>query len=584
VEDRVEVARRAAAWRYLWSLIRRERLGVACAAAAGLAWQAAAVTSPLFVEQAIDAGILARNSGPLLFWCGGILVLGLIEAIAGGYRHYFAIRNRSRADAAVRDGLYTRALELDARFHDRVGAGELMSRASNDAELVARLLDSIGHTIGYVLTVFAVSIMLLLIDLPLAVVVLLPLPLVSIGFWRYSALYRGRTSRLQEELASATSLVEETVSGIRVVKGLGAGRALGSRFRAASDRVVDRALDVARVDAIFLPVLEALPLVGILVALWYGSHRVIDGEMTLGELAAFNLYLALLVWPLRVLGQRISTVQRALAAGGRITEILEAEPVVVEALRPKPLEGDAFDVRLEGVRFAYDGGGALLDGLDLEIPHGTSLALVGETASGKSTVAALLARFYDVQDGTVRIAERDVRELRVSDLRHAVALVFEDTFLFSDSVRANIAFASPDVSDEQVVLAARLAGAEEFIERLPEGYDTVLGERGYSLSGGQRQRIAIARAILADPAVLILDDATSAVDATKEHEIRAALATLMEGRTTLVIAHRAATIALADRVALLEGGRIVETGTHEDLIRRSARYRRLLALDLQGAA
>src|SRR4029453_7248949 len=281
-----------------------------------------------------------------------------------------------------------------------------------------------------------------------------------------------------------------------------------------------------------------LPLVGILVALWYGSHRVIDGQMTLGELAAFNLYLALLVWPLRVLGQRISTVQRALAAGGRITEILEAEPVVVEVPRPKTLAGDAFDVRLEGVRFGYDGGAALLDGLELEIPHGTSLALVGETASGKSTVAALLARFYDVQAGTVRIADLDVRDLKVSDLRHAVALVFEDTFLFSDSVRANIAFASPDASDEQVVLAAQLAGAHDFVEQLPEGYDTVLGERGYSLSGGQRQRIAIARAIVADPAVLILDDATSAVDATKEHEIRAALATLMKGRATLVSAHR----------------------------------------------
>jgi ATP-binding cassette, subfamily B, bacterial len=306
--------------------------------------------------------------------------------------------------------------------------------------------------------------------------------------------------------------------------------------------------------------------------------------MTLGELAAFNLYLALLVWPLRVLGQRISTVQRAAAAAGRITEVLEAEPAVVEAPRPKRLDGDAFDVTFEGVRFGYDGSEPLLDGLDLQIPHGTSLALVGETASGKSTVAALLARFYDVEDGSVRIADLDVRDLRVSDLRHAVALVFEDTFLFSDSVRANIAFARPDATDEEVLLAAHLAGAHEFVERLPEGYETVLGERGYSLSGGQRQRIAIARAILADPAVLILDDATSAVDATKEHEIRAALATLMEGRTTLVIAHRAATIALADRVSLLEHGRIVETGTHEELLRASPRYRRLLALDLEGAA
>jgi ATP-binding cassette subfamily B protein len=584
VERQDEDARRRAAWRYLWRLIKRERLGVACAAASGLTWQAAAVTAPLFVQRGLDEGILGKDTDKLLYWSGALVLLGLIEAVAGGSRHFFAIRNRSRADAAVRDELFTQALELDARFHDRVGAGELMSRASNDAELIARLLDSIGHTLGYVLTVLAVAVILLLIDLPLALAVLLPLPLVSIGFWRYSARYRRRTGVLQEELGAATALVEESVSGIRVIKGLGAGNALTQRFRAVNDRVVARALDVAALDAFFLPALEMLPLVGILAALWYGAHRVIAGELTLGEFAAFNLYLALLVWPLRVLGQRISTVQRALAAAARITEILEAEPAVIEAADARRLSPGAAAVRFEDVHFAYDGAEPVLAGFELEIPRGTSLALVGATGGGKSTAAALLARFYDVDGGSIRISELDVRELRVSDLRHAVALVFEDTFLFSDTVRANLAFGRPDASDEELERAARLAGAHEFIERLPEGYDTVLGERGYSLSGGQRQRVAIARALLADPAVLILDDATSAVDATREHEILAALGTLMEGRTTLVIAHRAATIALADKVALLDGGRIAEEGTHEHLLRHSQRYRRLLALDLEGAA
>jgi ATP-binding cassette, subfamily B, bacterial len=584
VGDHEDVARRQAAWRYLWRLIKQERLGVACAAASGLTWQAAAVTAPLFVQQGLDDGVLAKDTHQLLYWSGALVLLGLVEAVAGGSRHFFAIRNRSRSDAAVRDELYTRALELDARFHDRVGAGELMSRASNDAELIARLLDSIGHTIGYVLTVFAVAVILLLIDLPLGLVVLLPLPLVSIGFWRYSARYRRRTKVLQEELAAATALVEESVSGVRVVKGLGAGNALAKRFRAANDRVVARALDVAALDAVFLPALEMLPLVGILAALWYGASRVIAGELSLGQFAAFNLYLALLVWPLRVLGQRISTVQRALAAAARVTEILEAEPAVVEAQDARPLPPGAAAVRFDGVRFGYDGAEPILAGFDLEIPRGTSLALVGATGGGKSTVAALLARFYDVQGGSIRIGEIDVRDLRVSDLRHAVALVFEDTFLFSDTVRANLAFGRPDATEEEIEEAARRAGAHEFIVRLPAGYETVLGERGYSLSGGQRQRVAIARALLADPAVLILDDATSAIDATKEHEILGALATLMAGRTTLVIAHRAATIALADKVALLEDGRNAEEGTHTDLLRSSARYRRLLALDLEGAA
>jgi len=571
-------------WRYLGGTIRRQRFGVSWAVVSGLSWQGAAILTPFLIKQAIDRGILAHDRRALVLWCLAIAAAGLVEAVAGGARHFFAIRNRSRADAAVRDALFTRALELDARFHDRVGAGELMSRASNDAELIARMLDSIGHTVGYLLTVAGVSVALLLIDLHLALAVLVPLPLLTFGFWRYSTRYAQRTKVLQEELAASTTLVEETVAGIRVVKGLGAGAAMSSRFHATSERVVRRALDVAAVDAVFLPALEALPLLGILAVLWYGAHRVIGGELTLGEFTAFNLWVALLVWPLRVLGQRVGTVQRAVAAAARVTEVLDAEPAVVQAARPVRLKHGAADVAFERVSFGYAPGRRVLDGLDLEIPAGTSLALVGSTGSGKSTTAALLARFYDVDEGAVRIGGTDVRELAVSDLRHAVGLVFENTFLFTDTVAANIGYARPDAPDEEIERAARLAQAHEFVVELPHGYATLLGERGFSLSGGQRQRIAIARAILADPAVLILDDATSAVDATKEHEIRAALATVMEGRTTLVIAHRAATIALADRVAVLEGGRIVEQGAHEELVAVSPRYRALLALELEGAA
>ena len=402
-----EAERRRAAWRYLWRLIVRERRGVLGAIAGGLIWQGAAVTTPLVVERAIDRGIVPENHQALLLWCGGLVLLGLIEASAGGMRHFFAIRNRANADAAVRDALFTRALELDARFHDRVGAGELMSRASNDAELIARLLDAAGHTVAYVLTVVAVSVILLTIDLPLALIVLLPLPLVSIGFWRYSSRYGGTTRRLQEELGNATSLAEETIAGIRVAKGLGAGDALNARFRVASDRVVDRALDVARVDAVFLPALEALPLLGILATLWFGTQRVVDGELTLGQLAAFNLYLAILVWPLRTLGQRVQTVQQAVAAAMRITEVLESEPAVVEPASPKRLaQRGAADVAFEDVVFGYEPRRPVLDGFSLEIPAGSSVALVGGTGSGKTTAAALLARFYDPQFGRVRRRRR----------------------------------------------------------------------------------------------------------------------------------------------------------------------------------
>jgi ATP-binding cassette subfamily B protein len=566
-----------AGWRYLGDVARRVRWTIAGAVASGLAWQAAAIAAPLLIRRAVDVGIVHHHRSTLWWSCGGIALLGLVEATSGATRHYFAVRNRALADAAVRDGIFRRALELDARYHDRVGAGELISRASNDAELVARLFDAIGHTIGYFLTVGGIATVLFVVDWRLALAVLLPLPLISVGFARYSRKYAVTTQINQAELGELTALAEETIAGIRVVKGLGAGDALAARFRRQSGRVVDTALDVANVDAVFLPAIEVLPLVGILAALWYGGHRVLAGDITIGTFALFNFYLVQLVAPLRTLGQRVSTVQRAVASARRVVDVLRAEPAVVEARAPRPFP-ESSDVAFEEVRFSYGDDRPILDGLTLRIPAGTSLALVGSTGSGKSTAAALLARFYDPDRGRVTIGGIDIRELKLDDLRRGVGLVFEETFLFGDTVRGNLGFGAPDAAEDDIRRAAKLAGAADFVERLPEGYETMLGERGFSLSGGQRQRIAIARAILADPQVLILDDATSAVDATKEHELRAALAEVMAGRTTLVIAHRPATIALADRVAVVDRGRVVDEGTHAELLDRSARYRALLAL------
>ncbi len=566
-----------AGWRHLGLIARRIRWSVAGAIGAGLAWQAAAITSPLLVRRAIDAGVVHGGRGALWWACGGIVVLGVIEAAAGGLRHYFAIRNRALADAQVRDAIFRRALELDARYHDRVGAGDLISRASNDAELVARLFDSVGHTVAYAFTIVGVSAVLVATDWRLAVAVLVPLPLVSVGFGRYSKRYAARTKVNQEQLGELTELVEETVSGIRVVQGIGAAEALRERFRRTSAEAVRTALAVADVDAVFLPALEALPLAGILVVLWYGAHRALRGEITVGTFALFSFYLVLLVAPLRTIGQRVSTVQRAAAASRRVVDVLSAEPAVVAPRSPRPFPQHA-DVRFTDVRFAYGGEQPVLDDFTLEIPAGTSLALVGGTGSGKSTAAALLARFYDPDAGRVEIGGVNVRELQLDELRRNVGLVFEETFLFGDTVRGNVGFALPEAGEDEIERATRLAGAAEFVDRLPDRYETMLGERGLSLSGGQRQRIAIARAILSDPQVLILDDATSAVDAAKEHEIRAALSQVMSGRTTLVIAHRPATVALADRVAVVEDGRVVEHGTHAELLARSARYRTLLAL------
>ena len=563
------------------TIVRSQAHGVSGAVISGLLWQAGAVGAPLVVKYAIDHGIVSRNHHTLLIWLLVLLGVGLLEVCAGAFRHLYAIRNRSHSDARVRDALFAHALRLDAAYHDRVGPGELLSRASSDSQHIARMMDAIGHTIGYVLTVIAVAVVMLNLDAELALIVLIPVPFISLGAWLYSRQYERGTRALQESWAEASTLVEETVSGIRVVKGLGAGDALSERFRSRSREIMDRALHLARLDAVFIPFLEMLPLLGIAAVLFFGGRRVGHG-LTIGSFVAFNAYVVMLVWPMRVLGQRVTTVQKALAASGRITEVLEAEPRLVEPRHPEELDAQG-DIRLDAVRFGHEGDRYVLDGLDLHVAPGESLALVGATGSGKSTVAGLRARLYDPEEGRVLLDGHDLRDLRLADVRRAVALVFEETFLFSESVRENIRVGRPEASDDEVRRAAGQAGAAAFIDELPDGYDTILGERGFSLSGGQRQRIAIARAILADPAVLVLDDATSAVDATKEHEIRAALAEVMRGRTTLVIAHRPATIALADRVAVLEGGRIVEEGTHEELLARSPRYRTLLALEAEAA-
>jgi ATP-binding cassette subfamily B protein len=382
---------------------------------------------------------------------------------------------------------------------------------------------------------------------------------------------------IQRESAELAAVVEETVSGVRVTKGLGADRVQADRLRIEADDVYQVSMAAARTRARFVPGLELIPNIGFIAVLGYGGNQVLAGELTIGALIAFNVYIAMLIWPLRMLGMIVAQAQRAVAAAQRVHEVLATAPAIMDAPDARCLPARGGEVRFTAVRFGYGGGLPVLDGFDLRIAPGESVALVGATGSGKSTVARLIPRFYDVEDGSVQVDGVDVRHLRLGDLRRAVGLVFEETFLFSDTIAANIAFAEPSASRAAIVRAASLAGADEFIAQLPQGYDTLIGERGYSLSGGQRQRLAIARAILADPRILILDDATSAVDATKEHEIRDALAAVMRGRTTIVIAHRPATIALADRVVLLDGGRVVAEGAHDELLRSDPRYRSVLA-------
>ncbi|MCO8127308.1 ABC transporter ATP-binding protein/permease [Acidimicrobiia bacterium EGI L10123] len=544
----------------------------------GLFWSFSKVGVGVLLQQAIDNGIERDDMGSLLLWSIAIFGVGLLSAVLTGSRRYLAFREARLVEKRLRDRLFAHVQRLHFAYHDEVQAGQLMSRGNIDLQHLQNFVVMIPLTIANGMTVLGVTVILLIIDPLLAVLSLAALPFINVVAKVFGSRLFPSVMGIQRESAELASVVEESVAGVRVVKGFGAEDVVRDRLRRTADDVYRESMNASKIRSVFLPALELLPNIGLITVLGVGGHRVINDQITLGSFVLFNFYVVLLIWPLRMLGMIIANGQRASAAAQRVAEVLSTDPVIVDRPDARPLHPGRGEVRFEHVEFSYgDGSIPVLHDFDLVVEAGTSVALVGATGCGKSTVGRLIPRFYEVDSGRVLLDGVDVRDVRVAELRRAVGIVFEETFLFSDSIAANIAFADPEASLDQIRTAARLAGADEFIEALEHGYDSVIGERGYSLSGGQRQRIAIARAILADPRVLILDDATSSVDPTKEHEIRDALAEVMEGRTTIVIAHRSATIALADSVVLLDEGRVVATGTHDELLATNARYREVLA-------
>jgi ATP-binding cassette subfamily B protein len=574
-------------WRLILRSIRARRAGLILGVSTGLAWTAAKVSTGLIVKTAVDRGIESNDMGALVRWSLALGIVAVFSATFTGLRRYLAFREARWIEADLRDRLFAHLQRLHFAFHDRSQTGQLMSRANTDLQQVQAFVVMIPLTISNAVTVLAVAVILALIDPVLTVLALGSLPFMNVLATRFSRRLYPSVMGIQRESAELAAVVEESVAGVRVIKGLGAERVQATRLKGEAEDVYDQSMAAARTRASFLPGLELLPNIGLIAVLGYGGHQVLNGNLSLGSLIAFNIYIAMLVWPLRMLGMIVAQAQRAVVSAERVDEVLATDPLVADAPHPvglpaaRPSDGGSGGpvgaVAFEGVRFSYGGRTSVLDGFDLRVRPGESVALVGATGSGKTTVARLIPRFYDVEAGRITLDGIDVRDLRLRDLRQAVGIVFEDTFLFSDTIAANIAFADPDAPHAAIERAARLAGAHEFIGDLGDGYATRIGERGYSLSGGQRQRIAIARAILADPRVLILDDATSAVDPTKEHEIRDALTGVMRGRTTIVIAHRPATIALADRVVLVDSGRVAAEGTHESLLTTDHRYRQVLA-------
>ena len=515
----------------------------------------AQVAVPAVVSRAIDEGLVDRTSdlAPFLWLLGG---LALVRAVcAAGYRYgLFSLAYHIETD--LRSIIYRHLTTLSFSFFDRVQSGQLISRANADIRSVQMFL-----AFAPLITLTGLSFVLALafmlsVSIPLTLVAVLPLPAVYL-------LGRPLRERIfplswisQARQAELATIVDENVNGVRVVKSFAAEQRQIEQLAGTARRLQWANVATIEARARFAPLMENLPRIGQALVLGYGGWLVIDGQIQVGVLVAFNAYIVMMQAPFRLLGFFLLMAQRAAASAGRIYELLDERPELVDA---------------------DDAGPDVLTDLSLTVDPGETVALVGGTGSGKSTVARLVPRFYDVRDGQILVDGHDVRRLTLTSLRSAVGLVLDEPFLFSASVRDNIAYGRPDAGLDEVRAAARAAAADEFITALPDGYDTVVGERGSTLSGGQRQRIAIARTLLVNPPVLVLDDATSAIDVRVEQEIHDALANLLDDRTTIVIAHRLSTISLADRVALLDDGRIVATGTHEQLLATEPRYRAVLA-------
>ena len=567
-------------WRLLRLALSQQRGGLAIGVVVGLFWAVGKVSVPQLTKMGIDRGI--EGSGNLVFWAGLVVAAGVIAGLFTAMRRWYAFRESRWIETRLREQIFSHLLKLHVGYHDKMQTGQLMSRASSDLQQLQAFVVMIPITLSNFAMLIAVVALLIASQPMLALFALAPLPIVNVMASRFSRQIHPAVLAVQQEQAQLATVVEESVSGVRVIKGFGAEQVQARKLKTEADDIWNVSLVAARIRSKFLPALDLLPSIGLIAVLGIGGHRVINGQMTVGDLVKFNAYITMLIWPLRNLAMTVALAQRASVALVRVDEVLSTPSLVIDPLSPTSLPVPMIDrpvgeVIFDDTVFAYEGASPIIDHFSVTIQPGQAIALVGATGSGKSTIVRLLTRFHDVQQGSIRLDGIDVRQLTLNDLRSAIGIVFEETFLFHDSVADNIAFSRPDATPEVIERAARLAGAHDFILELPHGYQTILGERGYSLSGGQRQRIAIARAIVSDPRVLVLDDATSAVDPSKEHEIREAMATVMKGRTTIVIAHRPGTIALADTVILLDGGRAIAVGTHEGLLADNERYRQVLA-------
>jgi ATP-binding cassette subfamily B protein len=515
---------------------------------------------PWLLRAVVDTVLVEGQSDLLVPLSLGILAAGLLRFGAAFARRIVSGHVSLAVETDIRNQLFAHLEMLDLGFYLRSQTGQLISRSIADVRAV-RLFLSYGFIflVTHLTTMVAVTVILFSMQPQLAVVALLPMPILLVSATRFSSRLHPSLYALQQRVAELTAVAEERITGIRVIKALAIEHVEQETFAEASDLIYRQNLDAAAIRARYVPLMSFLPSLSLVAILYLGGRMVVDGSLTLGSLLAFNSYVLLLTWPMRMLGMLISWAERASASGERVIELLDERPAIADRAGARVLPPLRGAVSFRRVRFGYDGH-EVLRGIDLHVEAGETVAFVGPTGCGKTTLALLVPRFHDPTEGAVLVDGRDLRDVTLASLRRQIGLVEQDPFLFSLSVRENIRYGDPQATDERVAAAARAAAADDFIRALPEGYDTPVGERGINLSGGQRQRVALARALLVDPRILILDDATSSVDAETEARIMEALRALKGSRTTIVIAHRPSTVLLADRVVLLDAGRVVQVG------------------------
>ncbi len=562
--------------RRIWPVVWAQKLSFVASITAGLIGITATVLVPIMIGRGINAVDNGNSVRPFVITLG---VLAVIRFVFGFAYRFGLFRSALRIENDLRNLMYERLTELSFDFWDRTQGGQIISRANTDIRSI-QMLFAFGPLVAMQVVMLGIAlVVMLLVDITLTVVALAPLPFVYIIGLRLRNRMFPLSWVVTARQADVATIVDENIQGIRVVKAFAQEKRQVQVLAGAARRLRWAGTTLAETRARHAPAMESLPRLGLALVLFYGGQQAIDGQIDVGHLVAFSTYVVLLAAPFRMLGFILLQWERAGAAALRVFEILDEEPTIQDPIDPTPLRAVHGRVEFDDVRFSYPAGDgeSVLNGLSFSIAPGETIALVGATGSGKSTIARLLPRFYDVDSGSVRIDGHDVRELKVSELRTAVSQVTDDPFLFATSVHNNVAFARPDCDDATVAAAIEDSAAAEFVADLPQGAETEIGERGLTLSGGQRQRLAIARTLVADPAVLVLDDATSAIDVAVEERIHDALRRRRASRTTILIAHRLSTIALADRVVLIEDGRVSDTGRHHDLLASNPRYAAILA-------